>query len=566
MKPQLTALRQDIMGTFRNCWNRFPVTVCFTFALTLYLLYIVYPDKEPLEDKLIAIAGYYLSVGVLLSLSLHLWSEEVHSFRTRLIVQITAQLLLLVDAFFLYHNAVEPRLVDIGIAHGAAILTIGLSVFFLPFFREKNDIPAWNFTQYVLGCLSMTVLIGLVMSGGLCLLAYSLPQLFGVTIDNYCYRFIFILFSVLLPILLFLGMLPNGDQKHDPLPVATSFLNSIIRYLFLPLIGGYLLVLYVYAFRIITRWELPDGWVSWLIIALMFGVIAIELALYPTRIKGESTMAKQVTRWLPALVLPLLLLMSVGIARRFSDYGITINRLYLATLNVWFYAVCIGLILSKAKRVNWIPISFTLIFLLTSALPINYASITRNTLRAEIQEALAQSNQTTLPLTEEQYESWIASLPDTEARQINAKLWYLVSWFGTKSTSDLMDERISFRNTAMEEENPDMELLNYNQLKNTTIKVPQGYDSCTFIEQFSKVPHELVNDSMLSLPLDFDNDTVRIPIDTLRVRHQQLHLQPAIFKTQSGNTLVLTYFHFSIHKNQEETEASIDGYLFHNNN
>lgn len=565
MKPQLTALRQDIIGTFRNCWNRFPTTVCFTFALTLYLLYIAYPDREPIEEKLVAIAGYYFSVGVLLSLSLHLWSEEVRSLRTRLAVQATAQLLLIADAFFLYHNAAEPRLVDIGIAHGAALLTIGLSVFFLSFFRAKNDIPAWNFTQYVLSCFSVAVVIGLVMSGGVCLLAYSLPQLFGVTIANYSYRCIFILCSILLPTLLFLGMLPSRERKHDSQPAVTPFLNGIIRYLFLPLIGGYLLVLYVYALRILIHWELPDGWVSWLVVTLMFGVIAIEFALYPTRIKKESRMAEKVMRWLPVLVLPLLLLMSVGIARRLNDYGITINRLYLATLNLWFYAVCIGLIAGKAKRINWIPISFALIFLLTSALPVNYASITRNTLRAEVQEALAQSNQTTLPLTEQQYDNWMASLPRTEAEQINAKLWYLTIWFGTESTSDLMEEGIGFRSTISEEDS-DMEVLNYNTPHNTTIKVPQGYDSCTFVNQHATVSHELVSDSILLLPLELGNDTVRLSIDTLRARHQLLRQQPATFKTQTGSTLVLTYFYIRIRKNQEETEANIDGYLFHNNN
>ena len=53
--------------------------------------------------------------------------------------------------------------------------------------------------------------------------------------------------------------------------------------------------------------------------------------------------------------------MTIGIIRRFNDYGVTINRLYLITLNVWCYFVCITLILIKAKRINWIPVSFSII-------------------------------------------------------------------------------------------------------------------------------------------------------------------------------------------------------------
>ena len=47
-------------------------------------------------------------------------------------------------------------------------------------------------------------------------------------------------------------------------------------------------MLYVYAARIFISWELPTGWVSWLVVALMAGCIAIEFGLYPVRIQEET--------------------------------------------------------------------------------------------------------------------------------------------------------------------------------------------------------------------------------------------------------------------------------------
>ena len=35
----------------------------------------------------------------------------------------------------------------------------------------------------------------------------------------------------------------------------------------------------------------------------------------------------------------LLVLMTIGIARRLNDYGITLNRLYLLTLNIWYMSI-----------------------------------------------------------------------------------------------------------------------------------------------------------------------------------------------------------------------------------
>ena len=302
----LTNLCHTLGDAFRRCARRFPVTLGFAFALTAYLCFQVATEGEAGEKKLLMTIGYFLSVGTLLSLSLHLWAEEVKRRKLRLGVQIVAPVLLALDAVFLYHNIEGTRAIDISIAHGAALLAIGLSVFFLPFFRERDDIPAWNFAQTAVGTLALVVIVGAVMSGGLSLLVFSLHQLFGVEVSYKCYLYLLILCSLLLPLLMFLGLLPEGERKHDRQPQPTAFLQGAIRYLFVPLAALYLLVLYVYAGTILARWELPDGWVSWLVVALMAGVIAIEGGLYPSRIKAHRPTDERIARWLPLLALPLL--------------------------------------------------------------------------------------------------------------------------------------------------------------------------------------------------------------------------------------------------------------------
>ena len=548
-QKQISHLFHTLGASFRRCAVRFPVTVAFTFALTAYLCHLVATEGKAADDKLLMTTGYYLSVD--------LWAEEVKRRRIRIGVQVTAHLLLMADALFLYLYTMGSRMIDIGIAHGAAILAIGLSVFFLPFFREKDDIPAWNFTQYASATLGLTFVVGAVMSGGLCLLVFSLHQLFGMDISYKCYLYILIMCSELLPLLMFLGLLPEGERKHDRLPQPTAFVRNIIRYLFLPLTGGYLLVLYVYAVRILTQWELPNGWVSWLVITLMAGCIAIEMGLYPSRVKNRKPTDERIARWLPALILPLLVLMSVGIGRRFLDYGITLNRLYLATLNAWFYFVCIGLIAGKAKRISWIPISFSIIFLLTSVLPVNYASITRNTLRREVKELMTQSGLDTLPLDDAQYRAWLKSLPEG-GEQANEKLYYLSEIFGEESFADLVNKDIPFY-AIREEQTPDARNLHYtSQVQN--IPIPKGCSLFTGINLNTRIPNEDIHDERLSVPLT-PVDSISLPIDTLRARDKDGTLPPPMFRTQAGNVLLLSSFHIYIYK--EETEVTLDGYLFH---
>lgn len=580
-EPFLKRTFHTLTEAIQNCWKRFPVTVCFVFALTFYLLWLV--DDEIYDDKkLVMVLGYYFSIGTLLSLTIHLWSEELKSKTTGIIVQIVMQALFIADAMYLYSLSPERSLTEIGIAHGAAILAMWLSVFFLSFLKEKNDIPSWNFTSYAVGSFITAYVVGLIMSGGICLLAFSLDRLFGVYISWKCYTYILIICCVLLPLLLFLGMLPKGEEKHNRIPQVSEFMSGTIHFLFLPLVAGYLLVLYVYASRILISWELPIGWVSWLVVALMAGCIAIEFGLYPVRMEAPKRLDEWAARWLPALVLPLLLLMTVGIARRFNDYGITINRLYLITLNIWFYIVCIGLILMKARRISWIPISFAMLFLLTSALPVNYASITRNAMRSDVEQELAHSCNMELPLSREQYRNWLETLPGEKASEVNDKLLYLHNWFGWNSVEDLVQRGVSFYTVGRyykdydtdlaEEANP---LFSYSaqSATRTSISIPAGYSRFMTIPDVGtmrlSIPHKYLETGILPAPLGTTtgktNDTVYIDLKTIKALHDHKYgMPPTPFKCNSDNGLfMLTDFTLDYQEQgDEDIRLSIKGYLF----
>ncbi len=566
----LSSIFQSLGQAARRCVARFPVTVAFTILFAAYQLYLITGDVPDDAERLVTVLGYYLSVGMLLSLALHLWAEEVRRPRLRMAVQAVAHLLFAADAVFLYLCFDQGSSIELIVAHVAGILALGVAVFFVSFFREKDDIPACNFAQYAVVGLILAYAVGMVMSGGLCLLLFSVQQLFGLRVGEDLYMYILVLFGETLPLLLLLGILPQGERKHDARPHSAAFLNGVIRYLFLPLAALYLAVLYLYAARILVRWELPDGWVSWLVTVLMAGCVAIEFGLYPVRVKEGRRSDERIARWLPLLALPLLLLMTVGIGRRFMDYGITINRLYLAALNVWFYLVCIGLVAGRARRISWIPISFAAIFLLTSVLPVNFTSITHRTLHAEVRQALAQSGQTRLPLTEKQYDAWITSQPKAQAEQVNEKLRYLDDLFGPESIRDLVDDGISFYSYRFDEDTVAVredDAIYYN-VGDYTLPLPQGYRYMSFA--YGSAPM----DSLMRVPLHglhMPTDTLCLPLDTLLSRDRDGSLPPPVLKTRRGNTFVLTSAERS-YKFYEEADSAgvsqvyqeVEGLLFHN--
>jgi hypothetical protein len=243
-------------------------------------------------------------------------------------------------------------------------------------------------------------------------------------------------------------MLPSltpNDERTIKMP---RFLGGLLHFLFMPLVGAYLITLYVYLFKIVFTWELPEGMVSYLVTALMAGTIAILFCLYPTRFEEGHRFDKLVARWLPILTLPLLILMTVGIVKRFSDYGVTMPRLYVLTFNLWCYGVCLWLVKCKGSRVIWIPISFAAVLFVTSVGPQNYSNLAKACIKHEVRTALKGKK---LPLNERDYDQLFKSkTPDTQ-RVLN-QLTYLSDNYQEEDVADIMDSTVYGRKYYADDE------------------------------------------------------------------------------------------------------------------
>ncbi len=222
---------------------------------------------------------------------------------------------------------------------------------------------------------------------------------------------------------LFLVRLPEPWPSEEGL---SKFTRGAVRYLFLPLLGLYLLTLYVYAGKILFNWKLPDGTVSWLVSVSMALMLVVAFALNPQARDEKPGALRTVVRLLPWLVLPLLALMTVGIVRRVRDYGWTVDRVYLALFNLWCYGVCIYLILNGCRKLRWVPMSFALLLFLSSVGPWSVSSSVRRTLQKEVRSLLGNMP---LPVTLQD----IQTLDSDASGKVKDKLDYLEDTFGKES-------------------------------------------------------------------------------------------------------------------------------------
>lgn len=558
----LSALRASVEGTLR----RFPASCVFAFLLAAYLIYSIFAENTD------GVAVYYLSVGCLMSLMLSLWSEKTERPLTFLVINVVAHALLLADAFVLEFHVTDYSSA-LRIAHSSAVLGFILGTVFLPFRRAKDDLPAWVFAVSMAFSAALSAVIGLVMTLGTCGLVAGFEGLFDIGVSYKVYECIWAIFMALMPILMFLSRVPHPEEIRVEMVPLSRFLMGTVRYLFIPLAAGYMLVLYAYLLKIIFMWELPRGAVSWLVTAMMVGILAIICILYPAiRQDDLKPFERAVVRWMPLAALPLVVLMTVGIVRRFSDYGITANRLYVMTLNLWFYAVCIGLFLLRARRIHWVFLSFGAIMLLSSAQPLNYYEIARRSITKDVEEIMAKYPPAKLPFdSSNDVQAWAATMPKDVAETACGKLNYLLLNYAKDDWSQWASYTpyiYDFVDTAYTSGYDELSNLSFS-LGDVPCSVPEGrthFVNGSFSNSYEHGEHFLDSDSICRIEIDdvfADERGAKVVVcidfkDFLKHRKERAHF---LYKSEDGRADILLT-HLETHGGPEYRYLSLDYMLF----
>lgn len=471
-----------LIERFGQSFKRFPLAMLFTLFLTCFLIFLSHGGA--VDEKMKFFYIFYPATGALLAVSLSLLTED---FKNRLVawgLQVVVHAMWLAVSIHLmqFDRFSMPQT----IAVAATVFAIGLSIFLICFYRRNQDVPFWNFSIRTLVSLIIAGAIGGVLTLGLFALIESLKMLFGLSINYQIYLDIASVCMVALAPALFMNLIPQGENKFmTVVPEFSGFAKGVVQYLFLPLLGLYMITLYAYAIMILYQWSLPVGGVSYLVSGSMVLMVLLIYVTYPIQHLEGNKLFKRVTRWLPVIMLPMLALMTVAIGRRLADYGITVSRLYLLVFNVWCYAVCLWLIFTRNKRIWLIPASFAIILFLISVGPQSIPNVTERQLKKEALTAFSASGIKQFPLTGEQYEQWLKQTNPAVARSIDSKLHYLYTDYGYRSISNLVDkDAITGRFSSLDEQGDIIEVNTMTYANNDLIQdspVPQGYSSMMMV-------------------------------------------------------------------------------------
>ncbi len=536
---------KNLALTIRKGIERFPLTVAFAVALTACMMFLEYKGYNYPAEKWRFFISWYPSTGLLLSLSLSLWLEEhVGKWGYKVAVALI-HLAWIGLSVLLMSNSDVLDYAPYNFVIAALITVLVLLLLVTSFFRDKTDVAFWNFSLRSAGAVATALVVSGIVCGGLELLTVAIDKLFGVFVSSHSYSNIAILsFCLLAPILIIQGI-PGGTLKHDdkPMPMQRLIENAVTK-LFMPIAAAYLVTLYCYAAKILFTWQLPDGWVSWLVTASMAAMLILFMMVYPYVEKasqstsGWNRMAvKFITDRMPLLMLPLLLLMSIGIARRISDYGITILRVYLMVFNLWCYAVCIILIIKRNAGIMWIPVSFVVAFAVITLLPVNVSTCVRKNLTSKVTAMLQENGWNGAAMSDDEYGKFLSTLDKAVSHKLDSRIDYLKRQFSRQSVEDIIDTGVLTGRIpeAITEDGKDghVEIHRYRSiLGDTGFDIPQNASRMCLYEYNMDLEKDCIEDEILTveLPVELDyngkDKTLKyrfcIPLSQLRALDEEM--------------------------------------------
>ncbi len=413
--------------------QRFPISLLFLVGLAILLFIMIESGNDDMFSYKVWL---FFSGSVFIGISITLWLEDIFNYIKTNLISLLAILIWGIYIVFLPDEPLDIQIAK-GLELGVISAAIFLSMFFINFLGKNKNHSFWNFSQHTFFQMVVAYFFGFILFGGLSLALAAIESLFYISIDSNMYMYLAVVSFVLLSPIYFLSHIPYKTEKYNDDIEWTPIQRVLALYVFLPILAVYMGILYIYMLKIIFMWELPNGWVSWLVSALALGGLLVITLLYPLREQENNKTANSISRWLVLLILPLLTLMTVGIVRRISDYGITINRTYILLLNIWFYGIYVYLFFTKLRGIKWILISPIVVAIVSSISWWGVANITKTSLTHEVEVILPQK------VSFEEAKNIFAKMDRVEQERVQSVLIYLHKHFGKESVQSFFTDVVA---------------------------------------------------------------------------------------------------------------------------
>lgn len=271
------------------------------------------------------------------------------------------------------------------------IFSFHLFVSYAGFLKNASVQAFWDFNIILFLRFLMAVLYSTVIILGLFAALAAIDNLFDANIHSKTYLRTFFVIAFGFNTVFFLAGVPEPNNFKSVASYPKG-LKIFTQYVLIPLMSIYLVILFLYEMKIIVQWELPKGYVSYLILGYaIFGILSL-LLVYPIRELEENKWIKWFSKFFYVMMIPLLALFILAIYKRLSDYGITEKRYILIISAIWLSGITLYFLWSKKQNIKVIPLSLSIIFLLTTFGPLGLSAVSKNSQINRLKELIRNFN------------------------------------------------------------------------------------------------------------------------------------------------------------------------------
>ena len=387
MKLKITS----ILGKAAQTINRYPFTLFYSLLMTMTAIYLAESDYLNKESNFIALKILIVSsLGISLSFALQMLTQRNRKFK---IFEFFLILFLLGYYFILPKNEEDFTEVYVYLLIPTYILA-HLLVAIVPYLsREETEIKFWEYNKKLFINFFLTIVFTGVLCGGIELAILAVDHLFNINFKYLIYYDTFLFFLIFGSTFIFTLFNIDGLyelEKKVEYPVVLKFFSQFIL---IPLLIIYLVILYIYSFKILLQWELPRGWVTYLVLAYsILGIFAL-LLVHPLKEQTNKSWVKLFSQIFYFSLIPLLILLFVAIFTRLLEYGFTEPRYFVLLLAVWISLIFVYFVFYKKANIKFIPISLFVFGLFALIFPfLNAFSVSKNSQKKELVKILTENN------------------------------------------------------------------------------------------------------------------------------------------------------------------------------
>jgi len=377
--PSLSLLADAFVGAIR----RFPLTMLSAFVACAALMWMVEDGNDPAVKIWLP-----AQLGLPLFAALTAFGEAYGLKGWRFWVPQVATVALLV----LYYFQLDPGKVNfenVDVPQYLGFLAIAhLLCAAAPYLKRSRVEDFWEFNKTLFANFVVGTVYTFILHAGLSLAILAVDQLFDLKIDYEIYMHLFFVLGLLFFTAFFLHHFPHDFETVDDEQTYTAVFVNLCKFILIPIVGLYFLILYLYGGKIIAMWELPRGWVSSLVIC--FSIVGIFTYLLNYRLPAfdSSDAVRLYHKWFWPVLLPLTALLFVAIGRRINDYGITEERFFVTLTGLWLLAMGLYFLISKSDNIKFIPLSLAAFILVAVVGPFSANRVARRSQVTILREML----------------------------------------------------------------------------------------------------------------------------------------------------------------------------------